>query len=67
MACYIACNLEPTCQSLNYNLADKTCEFNSVVKSPGDLLERKTSIYAVNPDRGKPLFYFTLLESLTPI
>ena len=56
MACYIACNLEPTCQSLNYNLEDKTCEFNSVVKSPGDLVERKTSVYAVNPDRGKPLF-----------
>ena len=53
--CYSACNVEPACQSLNYDLADKTCEFNRIFKNPEDLTEKPTSVYAVNPDRGKPL------------
>ena len=28
-SCYMSCNTQPTCQSLNYNLADKTCELNN--------------------------------------
>jgi len=54
--CYSARNVEPACQSLNYDLADKTCEFNSAFKNIEDLTETPTSVYAVNPDRGKPLF-----------
>ena len=26
--CYIACNSQPACQSLNFRLSDKTCQFN---------------------------------------
>jgi len=55
--CYSACNVEPACQSLNYDLADKTCEFNSIFKNPKDLTEKPTSVYAANPDRGKPLLF----------
>ena len=59
--CYSTCNVEPACQSLNYDLADKTCEFNSVFKNPEDLTEKPTSVYAVNPDRGKILLFNTAL------
>ena len=53
--CYIACNIEPTCQSFNYNLADKTCEFNNDTKyySAKNFVEKATSVYADNPDSGK--------------
>ena len=59
--CYSACNVEPACQSLNYDLADKTCDFNSVFKNPEDLTEKPTSVYAVNPHRGKPLLFNSAL------
>ena len=32
VTCYISCNMQPACQSLNYNLADKTCELNNDTK-----------------------------------
>ena len=59
--CYSACNVEPACQSLNYDLADKTCEFNRTFKNPEDLTEKPTSVYAVNPDCGKPFLFYTAL------
>ncbi|KAL9970922.1 hypothetical protein ACROYT_G023382 [Oculina patagonica] len=53
-ACYIACNMQPACQSLNYDLADKTCQFNNNTKyfRPKYFVERATSVYADNPDSG---------------
>ena len=50
--CYSACNTQPACQSLNYNLADKTCEFNSKTKrlNPKDWAGKANSVYADNPD-----------------
>lgn len=30
--CYIACNSQPACQSLNFRLSDKTCQFNKKTK-----------------------------------
>lgn len=53
--CYIACNTNPACQSLNYNLANKTCDFNSEFsKSQPDSLHKSDfHVYADNPDRGK--------------
>jgi len=59
--CYSACNVEPACQSLNYDLSDKTCEFNKIFKNPEDLTEKPTSVHAVNPDRGKILLFNTAL------
>ena len=32
VSCYISCNMQSACQSLNYNLADKTCELNNDTK-----------------------------------
>ena len=53
--CYSACNTQPACQSFNYNLADKTCEFNNDTKyfCAKYFVEKATSIYADNPDSGK--------------
>ena len=53
--CYSACNTQPACQSLNYNLADKTCEFNNDTKyfRAKYFVEKATSVYADNPDSGK--------------
>ena len=60
--CYSACNTQPACQSLNYNLADKTCEFNNDTKyfRAKYFVEKATSVYADNPDSGKlsPKKYF---------
>ena len=53
--CYSACNTDETCQSLNYNLANKTCEFNSEsgTSRPGSLQQNEIYVYADNPDRGE--------------
>ena len=55
VSCYISCNMQPACQSLNYNLADKTCELNNDTKyfRPRHFLEKVTFVYAENPDSGK--------------
>ena len=55
--CYSACNTDPACQSLNYNLANKTCDFNSESSKsqPGSYQENEIYVYADNPDRGKNL------------
>lgn len=55
-SCYIACNMQPACQSLNYNLADKTCEFNNDTKyfRPKYFVEKPTSVYGTNPDSERP-------------
>ncbi|XP_067025524.1 uncharacterized protein [Acropora muricata] len=44
------------CQSLNYNLADKTCEFNNDTKHfrPKYFVEKPTYVYADNPDSETP-------------
>lgn len=53
--CYGACNTNPACQSLNFNLADKTCEFNSEFNRsrPESLIKSDVHVYADNPDRGE--------------
>ena len=51
--CYSACNSQPACQSLNYNLADKTCYFNRIARRSEDLVEMESFVYAENPNRGK--------------
>ena len=30
--CYIACNSQPACQSLNFRLSDRTCQFNKKLR-----------------------------------
>ena len=62
-ACYIACNMQPACQSLNYNLADKSCQFNNSTKyfRPKYFVEKAISVYADNPDSGT--FFFCLKTS----
>ena len=32
--CYIARNSQPACQSLNFRLSDKTCQFNKKLRFP---------------------------------
>ena len=52
--------MQPACQSLNYNLADKTCEFNNDTKyfRPKYFVEKPTFVYGDNPSAGTfPLFY----------
>ena len=53
--CYSFCNTRPDCQSLNYNIADKTCQFNNEThrSNPDKLKPMDVFIYAENPDRGK--------------
>ena len=60
--CLVTC-LVPRNQlanSLNYNLADKTCEFNNDRKyfRPKHFVEKPTYVYADNPDSGAFLFHF---------
>ena len=54
-SCYMSCNTQPTCQSLNYNLADKTCELNNDTKYflPTFFAKKPEFDYAENPDSGK--------------
>ena len=53
-SCYMSCNTQPTCQSLNYNLADKTCELNNDTKyfRPTYFVKKPEFVYAENPDPG---------------
>ncbi|XP_068713880.1 uncharacterized protein [Montipora foliosa] len=48
--------MQPACQSLNYNLADKTCEFNNDTRyfRPNYFVEKPTSVYGNNPDSERP-------------
>ncbi|XP_074624240.1 uncharacterized protein LOC141882173 [Acropora palmata] len=56
VSCYISCNMQPACQSLNYNLADKTCELNNDTKyfRPKHFVEKPTFVYAENRDSEHP-------------
>ena len=56
--CYSACNTQPSCQSVNYDLVDKTCQLNNDSKHyrAKYFVEKATSVYADNPDSGKLLF-----------
>ena len=53
--CYNACNTQPACQSLNYDLADRTCHFNKDTNyfRAKYFLGKANSVYADNPDSGK--------------
>ena len=53
--CYSACNTNPACQSLNYNLGNKSCEFSSESSrsQPHSFQENVIYVYADNPNRGK--------------
>ena len=64
-SCYMSCSMQPACQSLNYNLADKTCEFNNDTKyfRSKYFVEKPTFVYAENPDSGKFESFFLHLES----
>ena len=62
--CYIACYSQPACQSLNYNLADKTCYFSRIAKRSEDLLKKENFVYAENPNRGKT---FALKPCFLPV
>ncbi|XP_029201480.2 uncharacterized protein LOC114965923 [Acropora millepora] len=55
-SCYMSCNTQPTCQSLNYNLADKTCELNNDTKyyRPKYFVKKPAFVYAENPDSETP-------------
>lgn len=54
VACFIACNKEPSCQSLNFNLADHTCEFNDTKHyQPKYFVDKPTFVYVENPDSGR--------------
>ena len=56
--CYIACNSQPACQSLNFRLSDKTWQFNKETKMffPASLKQNAGFIYADNPNRGENIF-----------
>ena len=55
VSCYIACNSQPACQSLNFRMSDKTCQFNKETKisCPASLKQNAGFIYAENPNRGE--------------
>lgn len=57
-SCYSYCNTQQACQSLNFNLADKRCEFNNEThrSRPDKLKINDASVYAENPDRGMSMF-----------
>ena len=69
-SCYMSCNTQPTCQSLNYNVADKTCELNNDTKyfRPKHFVKKPAFVYAENPDSGRlrhSFFLHTKYASLT--
>ena len=49
------CKTDPSFQSLNYNLASKSCQLNSESRKsqPNSFHAREGSVYSDNPDRGK--------------
>ena len=53
--CYSTCNTDPSCQSLNYNLASKTCQLNSESRKskPDSFHASDGYVCSDNPDRGK--------------
>ena len=61
-SCYMSCNSQPTCQSLNYNLADKTCELNNDTNyfRPKYFVKKPAFVYAENPDSGRLQYSFFL-------
>ena len=56
--------MQPACQSFNYNLANKICQFNNNTKEfrPKYFVEKATSVYADNPDLGKSGFFVQVFE-----
>ena len=46
VSCYMSCTTQPACQSLNYNLADKSYEFNNNTKY---FVEKPTYFYPESP------------------
>ena len=64
VSCYMSCTTQPACQSLNYNLADKTCEFNNDTKyfRPKYFVEKPTFVYGDNPSAGTFLLFHRILE-----
>ena len=64
VSCYMSCTAQPACQSLNYNLADKTCEFNNDTKyfRPKYFVEKPTFVYGDNPSAGTFLLFYRILE-----
>ena len=63
VSCYMVCTTQPACQSLNYNLADKTCELNNDTKyyRPKYFVEKPTFVYAENRDSGKLFTAYTII------
>ena len=55
VSCYISCTAQPSCQSLNYDPGDKTCQLNNDTKyfRPKYFVEKPTFVYAENPSSGK--------------
>ena len=64
VSCYMSCTTQPACQSLNYNLADKTCEFNNDTKyfRPKYFVEKPILEYGDNPSAGTFLLFHGILE-----
>lgn len=69
--CYNACNANPACQSLNLNLADNSCEFNSELKrSRLESFEaQEMYVYSENPNRGEQISfcYFIFLSKRSEV
>ena len=65
-SCYIACNSQPACQSLNFRLSDKTGQFNKETKmsSPASLKQNEGFLYADNPDRGENILEQILFSTV---
>ena len=57
-SCYIACNSQPACQSLNFRTSNKTRQFNKETKisCPASLEQNEGFTYADTPDRGENIF-----------
>lgn len=53
--CFSVCNTDPSCQSLNYNLATKSCELNSESRKsqPDNFHGDVFHVYSDNSNRGK--------------
>ncbi|XP_015748430.1 PREDICTED: uncharacterized protein LOC107328208 isoform X1 [Acropora digitifera] len=56
VSCYISCTAQPSCQSLNYNPGDKTCQLNNDTKyfRPKYFVVKPTFVYAENPSSEHP-------------
>lgn len=66
-SCLIACSDDQTCQSFNFNLVNKICDFNNETKRsrPSNFVEKEIYVYSDNFARGELIFSLVFIKKKT--